>query len=129
MSEVFTRNILNEVYEALVGNETLTSLVPAENIWLRNIPEEQRGQSPVIRISQTGWQPQDYASNDQTSYFAEFQIDIWQKQEDGDPFIIGQHIQEIMKQELFQQSTSIFNEDIDTEMLRDGRRYQGIVII
>lgn len=129
MSEVFTRNILNEVYEALVGNETLTNLVPAENIWLRNIPEEQRGQSPVIRISQTGWQPQDYASNNQTSYFAEFQIDIWQKQEDGDPFIIGQHIQEIMKQELFQQSTSIFNEDIDTEMLRDGRRYQGIVII
>lgn len=129
MSEVFTRNILNEVYEALASNETLTSLVPVDNIWLRNIPEEQRGQSPVIRISQTGWVPQDYASNNQTSYLAEFQIDVWQKQEDGDPFIIGQHIQAIMKQELFQQTTPIFDLDEDTEMLRDGRRYQGIVII
>lgn len=129
MGEVFTRNILNEVYEALASNETLTNLVPVDNIWLRHIPEDKRTQSPVIRISQTDWRPQDYSSNNQTSYLAEFQIDVWQKQEDGDPFIIGQHIQEIMKQELFQQSTPTFSFDEDTDMLRDGRRYQGIVII
>ncbi|MCU7557256.1 tail completion protein gp17 [Macrococcus capreoli] len=129
MSELFTRNILEEVYQALAESDSLTQLVPIENIWLRRIPEENREQSPVIRITQINWVPYEYSSNNQISYFAEFQIDVWQKQEDGDPFVIGQIIQDIMRKEYFQQSTSIFTDDEDTEMLRDGRRYQGIIII
>ena len=129
MSEIFERNILDEIYQVLSSNDKLAQLVPPENIWLHYIPEDKRDLSPVIRISQTGWMPYEYASNTQINYIAEFQIDVWMRQEDGEPFQIGQIIQSIMKEENFQQNTPNFGYDPDTEMLRDGRRYVGYIYI
>lgn len=127
MADIFTRDILNEVYEALVNDERFNTLVPTKNVWTTFIPEGEREQSPVVRINQIDWRPSDYSSDQQIQYQCEFQIDVWMKQEDGSPFIIGQMIQQIMAENLLQQTTPAFDYDPDTEMLRDGRRYAGYI--
>jgi len=127
MSEqMYLRDIGTEVYQLIVNDEQLKELLPADHVFQYHIPEEFQEKSPIVRITMINMLPNNYADNEQLAWDYTIQIDVWNE---GSPFIIAQHINRIMKGLNFRQSTPIFEFDIDTAMLRDGRRYEGKIMI
>lgn len=122
--ELYDINILDIVYQLLSNDSELLQMIEKDSIFKLHIPEENKENPPVIRI--TGTQiPSDYAENQQLSWYGVIQIDCYSL---SDPFIIGTKINQLMKTINFKQSSPVFEFDEDTYLLRDGRRYEGIVI-
>lgn len=128
MSEykVDERELITEIRELIINDKVVKDMIPAKNVRLHIVPEELHSNPPIIRISQLDMLPTEYADNEQLAWFYMFQIDVWH---DESPFIIAQHINRIMKSINFRQSTPVFGWDEDTELLRDGRGYEGIIRI
>lgn len=127
MSEqMYLRDIGTEIHQLIVNDEQLKGLLPEDHVKQWHVPEEFQKKSPIVRISMINMLPNNYADNKQLAWDYTVQIDVW---DEDSPYFIAQHINRIMKGFNFKQSTPIFEFDIDTAMLRDGRRYEGKVMI
>jgi len=126
MSEMYIRDIGTEIYQLIVNDEQLKKLVPSGHVFQYHVPEEFQEKPPIVRITMLNMLPNNYADDRQMAFDYTIQIDVWNE---GSPFIIAQHINRIMKGFNFRQSTPVFEFDIDTNLIRDGRRYEGKIMI
>src|SRR5699024_2920279 len=116
--------VLDIVYQLLINDEKLTSMVDKDSIFKYHIPEEHRENPPVIRV--TGYQsPTQYGDGKQLGWYCLVQIDLWN---DDDPFEMGMQFNRIMKQINFKQTDSIPEFDEDTYLIRNGKRFEGIIV-
>lgn len=126
--EMYLRDINTEIWQMIVDDEQLRELIPdiEKHVFQYHVPEESQQDSPIIRVSMIDMLPDDYADNKQMSFNYVIQIDVWHKYS---PFEIAQHINRLMKNFNFKQASPTFEYDPDTTMLRDGRRYEGKVLL
>lgn len=115
---------LDIVFQLLTNDETLIQEVGKESIFKHHIPKEDREKPPVIRI--TGYQsPTQYGDGKQLGWYCMIQVDLWH---DADPHRLGMHINKLMKTINFKQVDGIPEFDPDTYLIRNGKRYEGIII-
>lgn len=96
-----------------------------DHIYKYHIPEENREKPPLIRIHPISELPAEYADNEQLAWDCIVQIDVWDY---SNARQIALRIHELMKTINFKQSTPTFEFDPDTYLVRDGRRYRGILM-
>lgn len=96
-----------------------------EHIYKYHIPEENREKPPLIRIHPISELPTEYADNEQLAWDCIVQIDVWDY---SNARQIALKIHELMKTINFKQSTPTFEFDPDTYLVRDARRYRGILM-
>lgn len=127
----------NELYledwlEILRANlvEKLEGLVSEERIYKFSIPEEMTDEelSPCVRLNMADMRPNNWAGDKVIGYHYEFLIDVWHK-EYYQAFVIGQHIQQALREMNFRQTSPVFDEDEDTDLYRDSRTYAGNILI
>lgn len=128
MTEVYTEDWLEILRTNLAEN--LTELVSEDRIYKFSVPDELSDEelSPCIRINLADFNPNNWAGNEVIGYHVEFLIDIWHENH-TQVFIIGQHVQQILREMSFRQSSPTFDEDEDTKMYRDSRMYDGNILI
>lgn len=117
------------VYNLLANDQEIineTGHGKGENhIYKYHIPEENREKPPLIRIHPISELPAEYADNEQLAWDCIVQIDVWDY---SNARQIALRIHELMKTINFKQSTPTFEFDPDTYLVRDGRRYRGILM-
>lgn len=117
------------VYKLLSNDQNIINLTGhgkgGNHIFKYHIPEENREQPPLIRIHPISELPTEYADNEQLAWDCIVQIDVW---DDSNARQIALRIQELMKTINFKQSTPTFEFDPDTYLIRDGRRYRGVLM-
>lgn len=96
-----------------------------DHIYKYHIPEENREKPPLIRIHPISELPAEYADNEQLAWDCIVQIDVWDY---SNARQIALRIHELMKTINFKQSTPTFEFDPDTYLVRDGRRYRGVLM-
>lgn len=96
-----------------------------DQVFKYHVPEEYREQTPIVRISPISELPAVYADNKQLAWDCILQIDVWDSSNARE---IALAIHKLMKTIDFKQSTPTFEFDPDTYLIRDGRRYRGILI-
>lgn len=123
--DLYDINIGNITYQLLTNNVQLLKMINKESIFQYHVPEANTEQAPIIRITMLSQLPTAYADNEQMAWDCLVQIDAW---DSVDAFRIGSQINMLMKTINFKQSTPVFEYDEDTNLLRDGRRYEGIIL-
>ena len=117
------------VYNLLSNDQEIINLTGhgkgGEHIYKYHIPEENREKPPLIRIHPISELPTVYADNEQLAWDCIVQIDVW---DDSNARQIALKINELMKTINFKQSTPTFEFDPDTYLIRDGRRYRGVLM-
>lgn len=125
MMDLYEIDSLDIVYKLITKNDFITSLIDKENIFKYHIPEEFREKPPIIRISPISEIPAEHADNKQLAWDCIVQIDVW---DPTNPRLIALEIHKLMKRINFKQETPTFEFDPDTFLIRDGRRYRGIIM-
>jgi len=115
-----------EIYKLIKNDDELKLLLPSDHVFQYHVPEDFVEKSPIVRIHPIDMRPSEYADNKQLAFYYLCQIDVWA---DRMPFLIAQRINKLMKTINLKQSTPIFLYDPDTSMYRDGRRYEGNILI
>lgn len=117
------------VYNLLSNDQEIINLTGhgkgGEHIYKYHIPEENREKPPLIRIHPISELPAEYADNEQLAWDCIVQVDVWDY---SNARQIALRIQELMKTINFKQSTPTFEFDPDTYLIRDGRRYRGVLM-
>ena len=117
------------VYNLLANDQEIINLTGhgkgGEHIYKHHIPEENREKPPLIRIHPISELPTEYADNKQLAWDCIVQIDVWDY---SNARQIALRIHELMKTINFKQSTPTFEFDPDTYLIRDGRRYRGVLM-
>lgn len=117
---------LDMIYQHLINDVDVMRLIGAkENVFKYHVPEEFREVPPIVRLSPISEIPTEYADNKQLAWDVILQIDIW---DFSNPREIAMAINKSMKKINFKQSTPTFEYDPDTYLIRDGRRYRGVLI-
>lgn len=117
---------LDIVYKLLVNDSKLMDLVGhKDQVFKYHVPEEFQKSPPIIRISPISELPAEYADNEQLAWDCILQIDVWDSSNSRE---IAMKVHELMKTINFKQSTPTFEFDPDTYLVRDGRRYRGILL-
>ncbi|MCC2248857.1 hypothetical protein JUJ52_02640 [Virgibacillus sp. AGTR] len=125
MSDLYELDSLETTYQTLIADTTLMDAVGGvEKVWKYHIPEDNREDAPLIRISPISELPGEYGDNKQLSWDCIVQIDVWDY---ADARSIALQINKLMKTINFKQSTPTFEFDPDTYLIRDGRRYRGVL--
>lgn|SRR5699024_1185328 len=122
--ELYEIDVLDTVYQLLTNDEDFTNVVGKESIFKYHIPEEYRDNPPVVRI--TGYQtPTQYGDGEQLGWYGLVQVDIWN---DEDPHKLGMDVNRLMKRINFKQTDATPELDPDTYLIRNGKRFEGIII-
>ena len=122
--DLYEIDILDTVYRLLVDNEEFTQEVNPEHIFKYDVPQAYRQSPPIVRI--TGYQtPSIYGDGEQMGWYGLVQIDLWGNK---DPHKLGMKINKIMKNINFKQTDAIPELDKDTFLIRNGKRFEGIII-
>lgn len=117
---------LETTYQLLTKDKSLINLVGSKNLIFKyHVPEEYRESPPIIRISPISELPTEYADNKQLAWDCILQIDVWDY---SNPREIALKIHELMKTINFKQETPTFDYDPDTYLIRDCRRYRGVIM-
>lgn len=117
---------LDITYKKLINDEGLMRLVGnKEHVFKYHVPEEFRESPPIVRIHPISELPAEYADNKQLAWDCIVQIDVWDYSNARE---VALKIHELMKTINFKQSTPTFDFDPDTYLVRDCRRYRGILI-
>ncbi len=126
MSGIYEIDSLQLAYETFLHDEDLMNLIggPAK-VFKYHVPEENRQETPIIRIHPISELPTGYADNKQHAWDCILQIDVW---DDSNARTIALKIHKLMKSINFKQSTPTFEYDPDTYLYRDCRRYRGVLI-
>ncbi|MCR1834973.1 hypothetical protein NSA56_11260 [Oceanobacillus caeni] len=129
MSEVkglYDIDSLDMAYQLLINDNELMDLVGSpDKIFKYHVPEEHREQPPIIRLHPISELPTEYADNQQLGWDCILQIDVWDSQNARK---IALKINELMKTIDFKQSAPTYEFDEETYLIRDGRRYRGIIL-
>lgn len=122
--ELYDIDILDIVYKLLMEDEEFTSEVSTNAIFKYHVPEAYQNSPPVVRI--TGYQtPNQYGDGEQMGWYGLIQVDIWSNY---DPHKLGMKVNRIMKDINFKQTDAIPEYDADTYLIRNGKRFEGIII-
>lgn len=117
------------VYNLLSNDQEIINLTGhgkgGDHIYKYHIPEENREKPPLIRIHPISELPTEYADNKQLAWDCIVQIDVWDY---SNARQIALRIHELMKTINFKQNTPTFEFDPDTYLIRDGRRYRGVLM-
>lgn len=117
------------VYNLLSNDQEIINLTGhgkgGEHIYRYHIPEENREKPPLIRIHPISELPTEYADNEQLAWDCIVQIDVWDY---SNARQIALKVHELMKTINFKQNTPTFEFDPDTYLVRDGRRYRGVLM-
>lgn len=126
--ELYLEDMLEILRVNLVAN--LTDLVEEDRIYKFSVPEELSDEelSPCIRLNIADMRPNNWAGNEVIGYYYEFLIDIWHE-DYYQTFVIGQHVQQVLREMNFRQTSPVFEEDEDTDLYRDSRTYAGNILI
>ncbi|MEG7356858.1 hypothetical protein V6D44_14560 [Bacillus sp. 0209A] len=121
---------IQEVEKLLSENETLTSLVDIDRIFLVFVPEEDRDieKAPMIRINELESHRKDYADDRALTFEVDIQIDLWTKTI-KDAQAIQPVIDQIMAENDYKQYASAFDRDPDIALYRYARRYRATKLI
>ncbi|MCD2137170.1 hypothetical protein [Salinicoccus halitifaciens] len=123
---------LEDMLEVLRANlaEKLTELVDEDRIYKFSVPDELSDAelSPCIRLNLADMRPNRWAGDKVVGYYYEFLIDIWHE-DYHQAFVIGQHVQQVLREMNFRQTSPVFEEDEDTDLYRDSRTYAGNILI
>lgn len=123
--ELYDIDSLDITYQLLTGDSVLVDMVGSkENIYKIHIPEENRQEPPLIRISLISELPKGNGDNKQLGWDCILQIDVWDA---APPRKIALKIHELMRTINFIQDTPTFEYDPETYLIRDCRRYRGIL--
>lgn len=126
MSDLYEIDSLQLIYETLLHDADLMgSIGGPEKVFKFHVPEENREDPPIIRIHPISELPTVYADNKQLAWDCILQIDVWAE---TDARSIALKIHKLMKTINFKQITPTFEFDPDTYLIRDGRRYRGVLI-
>lgn len=129
MSEVkglYDIDYLDMAYQLLINDNELMGLVGSqEKVFKYHVPEEHREKPPIIRLYPISELPTEYADNQQLGWDCILQIDVWDSQNARK---IALKINELMKTIDFKQSAPTYEFDEETYLIRDGRRYRGIIL-
>lgn len=127
-TELYLDDMLEIVRENLA--ERLKDLVDENNIFKFSVPDEMTDEelSPCVRLNIADFQPNNWAGDKVIGYHWEFLIDVWHK-DYYQCYVIAQHIQQVLREMNFRQSSPSFNEDEDTDLYRDSRVYAGNILI
>lgn len=123
--ELYEIDSLDIVYRLISRNELILSLIDKENIFKYSVPEEFVEQHPIVRISPISEVPKEFGDNLQLAWDCIVQIDVW---DSDNPRLIALEIHRLMKTLNFKQEAPTFELDSDTDLIRDGRRYRGIIM-
>ncbi|WP_367387436.1 hypothetical protein ABZM97_09695 [Bacillus vallismortis] len=121
---------IQEVEKLLSENETLTSLVDIDRIFLVFVPEEDQDieKAPMIRINELESHREDYADDRALTFEVDIQIDLWTKTI-KDAQAIQPVIDQIMAENDYKQYASAFDRDPDIALYRYARRYRATKLI
>ncbi|WP_069839633.1 DUF3168 domain-containing protein [Bacillus sp. F56] len=121
---------IQEVEKLLSKNETLTSLVDSDRIFLVFVPEEDQDieKAPMIRINELESHRKDYADDRALTFEVDIQIDLWTKTI-KDAQAIQPVIDQIMAENDYKQYASAFDRDPDIALYRYARRYRATKLI
>lgn len=127
-TELYLDDMLEIVRENLA--ERLKDLVDENNIFKFSVPTEMTDEelSPCVRLNIADFQPNNWAGDKVIGYHWEFLIDVWHE-DYYQCYVIAQHIQQVLREMNFRQSSPSFNEDEDTDLYRDSRVYAGNILI
>lgn len=127
-TELYLDDMLEIVRENLA--ERLKDLVDENNIFKFSVPDEMTDEelSPCVRLNIADFQPNNWAGDKVIGYHWEFLIDVWHE-DYYQCYVIAQHIQQVLREMNFRQSSPSFNEDEDTDLYRDSRVYAGNILI
>jgi|SRR5699024_6760041 len=127
-TELYLDDMLEIVRENLA--ERLKDLVDEDNIFKFSVPDEMTDEelSPCVRLNIADFQPNNWAGDKVIGYHWEFLIDVWHE-DYYQCYVIAQHIQQVLREMNFRQSSPSFNEDEDTDLYRDSRVYAGNILI
>ncbi|API92716.1 MULTISPECIES: DUF3168 domain-containing protein [unclassified Virgibacillus] len=117
---------LDMAYQLLINDKELMSLIGStDKVFKYHVPEEHREKPPIIRLYPISELPTEYADNKQLGWDCILQIDVWDSQRARK---IALKINELMKTIDFKQSTPTYEFDEETYLIRDGRRYRGVIL-
>ncbi|MCY8792312.1 hypothetical protein MOE00_08280 [Bacillus inaquosorum] len=121
---------IQEVEKLLSENETLTSFVGSDRIFLVFVPEEDQDieKAPMIRINELESHRKDYADDRALTFEVDIQIDLWTKTI-KDAQAIQPVIDQIMAENDYKQYASAFDRDPDIALYRYARRYRATKLI
>ena len=127
-TELYLEDWLEIVRENLVVQ--LEGLVDENRIYKFSVPDELTDEelSPCIRLNIADMRPNNWDNSGVIGYYYEFLIDVWH-QDYYQCFVIGQHIQQQLREMNFRQTSPVFDEDEDTDLYRDSRTYAGNILI
>lgn len=124
--DLYEIDSLDITYQLLIKDNALMNLIGGKSKVFRwHVPEEYREDPPIIRIHPISELPTEYADNEQLAWDCIIQVDVWNE---SNARKIALRIHELMKTINFKQSTPTFEFDEDTYLIRDGRRYSGVLI-
>lgn len=123
--DLYEIDSLDIAYKLISRNELILSLINKESIFKYHVPEEFVDNPPIVRISPISEIPKEFGDNLQLAWDCILQIDVWDK---DNPRLVALEIHRLMKTLNFKQDTPTFDFDPDTELIRDGRRYRGIIM-
>ncbi|MCK8097970.1 hypothetical protein MTN95_01015 [Bacillus sp. 2CMS4F] len=121
---------IQEIEKLLSENETLTSFVGSDRIFLVFVPEEDQDieKAPMIRINELESHRKDYADDRALTFEVDIQIDLWTKTI-KDAQAIQPVIDQIMAENDYKQYASAFDRDPDIALYRYARRYRATKLI
>lgn len=121
---------IQEVEKLLSENETLTSFVGSDRIFLVFVPEEDQDieKASMIRINELESHRKDYADDRALTFEVDIQIDLWTKTI-KDAQAIQPVIDQIMAENDYKQYASAFDRDPDIALYRYARRYRATKLI
>lgn len=127
--ELYDIDPLDIVYRLLVADPVILNETGRgkgnNHIFKYHVPEENREKPPLIRIHPISELPAEYADNKQLAWDCIVQIDVWDY---SNARQIALRVNQLMKTINFKQNTPTFEFDPETYLVRDGRRYRGILI-
>src|SRR5690625_3861032 len=127
--ELYDIDPVDIAYNLLSNDQEIINLTGhgkgGDHIYKYHIPEENREKPPLIRIHPISELPAEYADNKQLAWDCIVQIDVWDY---SNARQIALKINELMKTINFKQITPTFEFDPDTYLVRDGRRYRGVLM-
>lgn len=123
--ELYEIDALDIAYKLFTGDSVLIDMIGNKNnVYKVHIPEENRQEPPLVRISLLSELPKGNADNEQLGWDIMLQVDVWDA---APPRKIALRIHELMRSINFIQDTPTFEHDPETYLFRDCRRYRGII--
>ncbi|MEK5500451.1 tail completion protein gp17 [Bacillus sp. FSL M8-0168] len=112
------------VYELLMNDQTITSLVNPDYIFTVRVPEDYQKveNAPIIRINEINDYQSSFANNRAIEINITVQVDVWAK-DLGTLREIRQALDNLLSKHQWVQRANALDDDPDIDLIRMARRY------